>query len=271
VRSAIGQERTVLAADSFHVHREARFEVYGPGTQAVFDAYEQLNRTYRAFDRYFATPVPRLSVVLYPEWSRPRAASEQALRDGGRVVLRFVRPLRASLRERVGEDGYEGSLWPVGPSAVRLLLASVPTPNAAPDTLALERFPAWYRSAVMSIVGDGSRLPVDVQFVQENRGSRLSLDQLLSADRPASADSILDPHRRDDASDANRMFASQSSAFMQFLLDREGPGAMATLGRGFAKGETFAVMATRFRVSPGTDAGLEDRWLAWLAAQRPTW
>lgn len=270
IPSAIGKERTALAGDSFSVHRDPRFEVYGPGSQPVFDAYEQLNRTYRAFDRYFALPAPRLAAVLYPESSKQRsAAPEQALRDRGFVVLRFVRPLRASYRERLGDDGYQGSFWPVGPSAVRLLLASVATPSSGVDTTQLTRMPAWYRSAVMSIVGHGTALPLDVEYVRENRGSRLSLEQLLAVDRPTSADSALDPYRRDDADDRDRQFASQSSGFMQFLVEREGPTIMRALGRAFANGDSFARQATRFRVLPQTVAGVEDRWLAWLSTQRP--
>lgn len=272
IRSAIGKERTTLAGDSFSVHRDPRFEIYGPGSQSVFDAYEQLNRTYRAFDRYFATPAPRLSVVLYPESSKPRdSAPDRELRGRGTAVMRFVRPFRVSLRERVGDDGYGGSLWPVGPGATRLLLASIASPAATLDTAVLAQLPAWYRSAVMSIVGDGTALPIDVEYMKENRGNRWTLEQLLAIQRPTSADSALDPYLRDDANDNDRRFASQSSAFMQFVLEREGPGTMAALGRGFAKGESFAVQATRFRVLPTTAAELDERWLVWLAAQHPIW
>jgi hypothetical protein len=254
------------------VHRDPRFEIFGPGSQPVFDAYEQLNRTYRAFDRYFGAPAPRLSVVLFDPSSKPHnAAVESTLRERGATVLRYVRPFRSSLRERVGDDGYEGALWPVGPSATRILLASTASAATAPDTAALRRFPAWYRTAVMSIVGDGTSLPVDVEYVKENRASRWTLEQLTAIDRPTSADSALDPYLRDDASDRDRMFASQSSALMQFLLEREGPATVATLGHGFAKGETFAEQVKRFRVLPTAIAELDERWLAWLAAQHPIW
>ena len=166
IRSAIGKERTTLAGDSFAVHRDPRFEIYGPGSQSVFDAYEQLNRTYRAFDRYFSTPAPRLSVVLHPETFKPRdTAADEDLRRRGAMVMRFVRPFRVSLRERVGDDGYGGSLWPVGPGAARLLLASIATGAATIDTAALASLPAWYRSAMMSIVGDGTALPIDVEYM----------------------------------------------------------------------------------------------------------
>lgn len=259
----------MVAGDSFAVHRDPRFEVYGPGTQPVFDAYEQLNRAYRAYDRYFAAPAPRLAVVLYGESHKPRDAAEQALRERGMRVLRFVRPFRASLRERTGDDGYEGSLWPVGPAAVRLMLPSFVSTDGAPDTASLARLPAWYRSAVMSIIGDATALPFDVEFTRENRSSRWTVEQLVAIDRPTSADSALDPHRRDDADDRDRRFASQSSAFMQFLIDGEGPRTMATLGRGFAKGESFAILVSRFTVLPRSLAALEDRWVAWLSAQEP--
>src|SRR5436853_561200 len=51
VANAIGEERTVLAKDSVNVHRESRFEVYGPNSEAVYDGYEQRNRVYRSLER----------------------------------------------------------------------------------------------------------------------------------------------------------------------------------------------------------------------------
>jgi hypothetical protein len=269
VTSAIGKERTAIAGDSFNVYRDPRFDVYGPGSRAVFDAYEQLNRAYRTFNRYFGTTPPRLSVVLYPETTKPRdSAAVAELRSRGETVLRFVRPMDASFRERTGEDGYSGSLWPVGPTAVRFLLASLATQAGMPDTTTLARLPAWYRSAVMSIVGDGTALPQDVQYVKENRRDRLFVEQLVAVERATSADSVLDPFRRYDARDRDWAFAAQSSAFMQFILEREGPAAMAALGHGFLKGESFEQQASRFRVLPQKLADLEQRWSAWVEAQR---
>lgn len=269
VTRAIGRERTAIAGDSFNVHREGRFEIYGPGSRAVFDAYDQMNRTYRTFNRYFGTGAPRLTVVLYPETTKPRdSAAVTVLRARGATVLRFVRPMDASLRERTGEDGHTGSLWPVGPTAVRLLLASIAAPGSAPDTTSLARLPAWYRSAVMSLVGDGTGLPQDIQFVKENRRDRMFVDRLTAAERPTSADSLLDPYRRNEVRDRDWSFSAQSSAFMQFLLEREGPGAMATLGYGFLNGETFTQQAARFRVLPQNLVDLDARWLLWIDAQR---
>src|SRR5947207_1631703 len=64
VANAIGEERTLVGGDSVNVHREPRFEVYGRNPETVYDGYEQLNRAYRAFERYFGAPAPRLAVVL---------------------------------------------------------------------------------------------------------------------------------------------------------------------------------------------------------------
>src|SRR5206468_7524729 len=64
VANAIGEEKTVLAGDSVHVFREARFEVYGPNPEAVYDGYEQLNRASRTFERHFDAPAAKLAVVL---------------------------------------------------------------------------------------------------------------------------------------------------------------------------------------------------------------
>ena len=274
ISDAIGKERGIVAADSFNVHRDPRFEVYGPGSQAVFDAYEQLNRAYRAFDRYFGAPTPRLAVVLTEAGERSDSAVDRALRERGLAPLRYARPRRARMQERFGEAGYEGSLWPVGPAASRALLASlattvsIPGTPAPPDTGTLVRFPAWYRSAVMSVVGDATSLPLAVAYTRENRGSRLTLETMLAVDRPPSADSTLDPTRRVDGDDHDRRLSAQATAFLQFLLDREGSDVLRRLGRGFAAGRTFEQMAVDFKSLPHAVADIDERWLAWLAAQR---
>jgi hypothetical protein len=270
IATAIGKQRAAVGADSFHVHRDPRFEIYGPGSRPVFDAYEQLNRMYRSFDRYFGTPAQRLIVVLYPEGSKPRdSAAVQELRTRGVPVLRFVRPQRAAQRERIGEEGYAGSLWPVGPTATRLLLASFASPGG--DTASLAILPAWYRAAVMNIVGDGSTLATDVQFVKESRGNRQNLEALVTVLRPTTSDSTLDPYRRDDADYADRVFAAHSSALLQFIAEREGVAAVASLGRAFAQGETFLQAAAMFKTLPKTLPELDERWAAWLAVQKGIW
>lgn len=272
ITNAIGKERTVVAADSFNVHRDPRFEVYGPGTQSVFDAYEQLNRAYRAFDRYFGAPTPRLAVVLTEASARSDSTVDRALRARGLTILRYARPRRARMQERLGEAGYGGSFWPVGPVAARMLLASLVATVSAPetplDTNTLTRFPAWYRSAVMGIVGDATSLPFAIAYAKENRGSRLSLDRLLAVERSPSADSTLDPTRRADADEHDRRLSAQASAFAQFLLDREGPDVLRQLGRGFAAGRTFEQVAADFKALPRNVPDIDERWLAWLAAQR---
>lgn len=273
IANAIGAERVLVASDSFSVHRDPRFEVYGPGSQAVFDAYEQLNRAYRAFDRHFGSPTPRLGVVLMETDGRPDLAVERALRERGLVPLRYARPYRARMQERSGEAGYEGALWPVGPTSARALLASFAhvVDSAAParfDTTTLARFPVWYRSAVMRLVGDAASLPYDVEYTRENRGSRLTIERLVGTERPPAADSTLDPSRRSDADDHDRRLASQASAFAQFLLEREGPDVLRRLGLGFARGQTFVEQAREFRVVPKDLPDLDERWMAWLAAQR---
>lgn len=274
IANAIGDERTTIAGDTFSVHRDGRFEVYGPGPQAVFDGYEQLNRTYRAFDRYFGAPAPRLAVIMFTQAAGPAdSAMDRAFRDRGLSVLLYTRPRRVRLLERLGgEAGYEGALWPVGPAAARVMLASLVSPMAMPsaplDTSALVRFPAWYRSAVMSVVGDAGSLPTDVAYTRENRGSRLTLEELVTQGRQAAADSTLDPSRRGETDDHDRRFASEASALAQFLLEREGPAVLGRLGRGYASGRSFEQMAMEFRSTPRALADLEERWMAWLEAQR---
>jgi hypothetical protein len=272
IESAVGRERIFIAGDSFSVHRDPRFEIYGIGSQAVFDAYEQLNRTYRTFDRYFGAPAPRLAVVLSTSGMKADQELDSVLRGRGLTPLRYARPRNSVLMERLGEPGYEGSLWPVAPFAARVLLASLAGPSATAsarvDTSAIAVFPAWFRAAVMHVVGDASSLPLDIAYVQESRGTRITVERLMGWVRATAADSALDSYRRVGANENDRLFASQSSAFAQFLLDREGQDILARLARGYAARRTFESMAAELRTGP-TVAEMDERWSAWLSAQRP--
>jgi hypothetical protein len=276
IASAIGKEWVVIAGDSFSVHRDPRFEIYGPRSQAVFDAYEQLNRTYRTFDRYFGAPMPRLAVILsLGNASRADTALDVALRSRGLTPLRYARPRTAVMRERLGTEGYEGALWPVGPNAARILLAALASPATSPatpvDTAAIAAFPAWFRAAVMRVVGDASALPLDIAFTREKRSSRWQVDRLVVMERFTAADSTLHPSRRAAADAIDRQFAAQASAFAQFLLDREGPDILNRLAHGYAARRTFDAMAQEFKTVPQSVAEIEERWLAWLAAQHPAY
>ena len=71
-----------------------------------------------------------------------------------------------------------------------------------------------------------------------------------------------------DGDDHDRRLSAEASALAQFLLDREGPDVLRRLGRGFATGRTFEEVAADFKALPHTVADLDERWLAWLAAQR---
>lgn len=114
VANAIGEEETVLAGDSLNVYRSPRFEVYGPNTEAVYDGYEQLNRAYRAFERYFGAPAPRLAVILSADSTIPLdAGTLRSFRDRGYRVLRYVRPRSYRSPTRYGALGYGGVIWPV--------------------------------------------------------------------------------------------------------------------------------------------------------------
>lgn len=276
ITSAIGKERLVIAGDSFSVHRDPRFEIYGPGSQAVFDAYEQLNRTYRTFDRYFGAPSPRLAVILSVNGTlKVDTAVDAELRGRGLTPLRYERPRQAVLQQRMGDAGYEGALWPVGPFAARVLLAALAAPTttrATPtDTTAIAAFPAWFRAAVMHVIADASSLPLDIAYTKENRSARWPVVSLVVMERPAAADSALDSYRRTIVNAGDRQFASQASAFAQFLLEREGPDVLSRLARGYAAKRTFDAMAGEFKVAPNTVAEIEERWLAWLNAQRPAY
>lgn len=264
-----------MAGDSFSVHRDPRFEIYGLGSQAVFDTYEQLNRTYRTFERYFGAPPPRLAVILATSGAKSDSAVDEVLRGRGLTPLRYARPRNAVLQERLGYEGYEGVLWPVGPSAARVLLAALAGPANGPatpvDTSAIATFPAWFRAAVMHIVGDASALPLDIAYIKEDRGSPWQVASLVTMVRATTADSAFDSSRRAPSDEIERKFAAQSSAFAQFLLEREGPDVLSRLAHGYAAHRSFDAIAADFKSAPESVAEVEERWLAWLAAQRPAY
>ena len=266
VANAIGEEVTLLAGDSVNVYRSDRFEVYGPGSEAVYDGYEQLNRAVRSFERYFGTRAPKLAVVLFRDTVRPLPAeATRAIRDRGFTVVSYARP-RVARRRSYRLMDYGGVSWPIAPVAAREMLrvfaeSRVSGPR---DTDVMDRLPVWYRAAVIHLVGDAGTIANDLEFVRETRGAWQPFRTLLTLAVPASGDSLLDPVRRNDASEHLRMVAAQSSTFGRYLAEREGPAVIGRIGVGYLSGKSLAEMIATFHTAPRNMDDLESRWKGWV-------
>ena len=270
VANAIGEERTVLAGDSVNVHREDRFEVYGPNPEAVYDGYEQLNRAYRAFERHFGVPAPRLAFILAADSSSPvDAATQRDFRDRGFTLIRYARPRSYRSPSRYGALGYGGVIWPIAPTAARALLARFAESQREPDgaradTWLLDRFPVWYRAATIHLVGEGGLPAADLDFAREKRALLLPLRDLLTLVRPAAADSALDPSRKAEVDETTRIIAAEASTFARYLVEREGPAVLGRIGRGYLANRSLKDIIAAFQSAPRNVAELERRWKSWL-------
>lgn len=270
VANAIGEERTVLAGDSMNVYRGSRFEVYGPNAESVYDAYEQLNRAYRAFDRYFGGPSRKLAFVLGRDTLPPLdSAATKAFRDRGFTVVQYVRPRGVRTRPRYGALDYGGVLWPIAPTAARQLLAEMArlqlhAPAAVSDSALLDAFPLWYRAGVMRLVGDAASPMKDLERVREKRNVLIPLRDMLPLVRASSADSLVDPSRSGDADEFSQTLGAQSGMLARFLIEREGPLVVGRLGRGYVARRTLAEMMAELKSTPTTIPELERRWLVWV-------
>lgn len=270
VANAIGEERAVLGGDSVHAFRGARFEVYGPNAEAVYDAYEQLNRAYRAFDRYFGGPSRKLAFVLGRDSLPPLdSATIRAFRSRDFSVVQYVRPRGVRTRPRYGALDYGGVLWPIAPTAARQLLvefarAQPGASAAATDSALLDLFPLWYRAAVMRLAGDAASPMKDLERLREKRMVLIPLRDMLPFVRASTADSLVDPSRGDDADEFSRTLAAQSGMLARYLIEREGASVMGRLGRGYTARRTLAEMMAEFKAVPANVPELERRWLVWV-------
>jgi hypothetical protein len=270
VADAIGEDKAVVAGDTLNVHRERRFEVYGPNPEAVYDGYEQLNRAYRAFERHFGSPVPRLALILAADTTAPLDSNTvRAFRDRGFTIVRYMKPPNFRSPSRYGALGYGGVLWPIAPTATRVLLtrfaeSQLEIDDAIADTALLDRFPMWFRAAVIHLVGEAGAASNDVELVREKRHLLLPMSELLRLVRPASADSLLDPSRRHEADDLTRMLAAQSSTIARYLVEREGHAVVGRLARGYLAGRLLTDMTAEFKSAPRSLQELERRWKLWI-------
>ena len=265
VANAIGEEMTVLAGDSVNVFRNDRFEIYGPSSEAVYDGYEQMNRAVRAFERHFGVRAPKLAFVLYRDTvATLDNESLRAIRDRGFAVVGYARPRAAKGRRNYRVIDYGGVSWPIAPTAAREMLRIYAESKLNTKTSALDRFPVWYRSAVISLVGDAGTLANDLEFIREVRSHWQPFKTLLTLVVPASGDSLLDPVRRNDASEYLRVVAAQSSTFGRFLSEREGPSVIGRIGNGYLSGRSLNEMIAEFHTAPKTIEDLESRWKGWV-------
>jgi hypothetical protein len=270
VANAIGEEQTVLSGDSLNLYRSERFEVYGPSSEAVYDGYEQMNRAYRAFERFFGAPAPRLAVFLSIDSTLPLDSTAMIkFRERGFSVLPYVRPRSFRAPTRYGALGYGGVLWPIAPTAARALLARFAHKQLEPnrfrsDSLVLDRLPLWYRAAVIHLVGEAGAPANDLEFLRQRRAQWMPLQQLLTLVRPSASDSLLDPSRRAEADEVTRIVAAQATTFARFLIDREGIGVLGRLGRGYLSNRSLNDMIAEFRTAPRSVPELEKRWKTWV-------
>lgn len=273
VANAVGEEETVLDGDTVNVYRSDRFEVYGPNSEAVYDGYEQLSRAYRSFERHFGQPAPKLAVVLLPDTLEPvDSAAVRAFRARGFTLVHYARSRSIRNRPRYRGIQYGGYLWPIAPTAVRVMLARFADAQlggtSLPDSVLLEKFPLWYRAAIIRMFGDASTYGLDIQRVREKINVLIPLRDVLPMVRSASADSLIDPSRADDVEDEyTETLAAQASTLARYLVDREGPDVLLRLGRGYLQGQTFASMMAEFESAPGSIAELERRWIAWVTTR----
>lgn len=274
VTNPIGEERAVLAGDTTNVYRDprGRFEVFSEDSEAVYDGYEQLNRGYRAFERYFGAPAPRLAFVLTRD-SVPVIddALVQRFRARGFTFVRYERPHSVRTRRRYSGIDYGGIAWPIAPTAARTMLARFGDAQLGgdasaprPDSAVLERLPFWYRAAVIRLVGEAGIAESDLEFVRQKRGHLLPFRDLLVLVRAASADTALDPSRPDDADETTLLMAAQATTLAQYLVERHGPAVLSRLGRGYLAGRPLAAMLAEIAGAPRDVEELERRWRVWV-------
>lgn len=272
VANALGEEQTVLAGDTVRVYREQRFEVYGPNAEAVYDGYEQLNRAFRAFERHFGSPPHRLAFVLFRDSVVPLdSATRRTFMNRGFSVVEYARPRSVRSRRRSSAIDYGGVRWPIAPTAARVMLARFADAEQEPngsrtDSSAIERFPMWYRAAVIRLIGDAGAFASDVEYVREKRHQWWGFRELLTLARSAAADSLLDPSRRGEADEGTRIVAAQASSLARYLVEQEGPAVIGRMGRGYVTGRSLNEMLADFKNAPRTVPELEQRWKAWVEA-----
>lgn len=272
VANAIGEMETVLNGDSVSVHRDNRFEIYGPNSEAVFDGYEQMNRAYRAFERHFHATPPKLALILFQDSVVPLdAATLKSFRDRGFLPLSYARPQSVRSRRRYGGLDYGGATWPLAPTAARVMLARFADEQLGdgprPDSVVLNRFPFWFRAAFLHLLGESGAFERDLELVREKRALWMPLKDLIVMVKPASGDSLLDPSRRSEADETVQLLSAQATTLGRFLVEREGPAVLGKLARGYLANRPIAEMLRETRSGTRTVADLERSWQVWIVTR----
>lgn len=268
VANAIGEAETVLDGDTVNMHRENRFEIYGPNSEAVFDAYEQLNRAYRGFERHFSAPPTKLAFVLFPDSIVPLdAETTKSFTERGFLPILYARPESVRSRRRYSGLDYGGATWPIAPTAARVLMArwadSQIDGDPLPDDTALEQFPFWFRAAVLHLLGESGAFERDLEMIREKRALWMPLRDLIVMVRPASADSLIDPSRRSEVDETNLLLAAQATTVGRYLVEREGPAVLGRLARGYLENRSINDMLREIR-SARSIQDLERNWRVWI-------
>ena len=267
VANAIGEEKVVLGGDTMRVYRESRFEIYGPDEQAVYDGYEQMNRAYRGFEHLFGTEPPHLAVLLAKDTSLHLDSTvSRGFAAHGFRFLRYVRPKPEY--QRYGSLAYGGILWPVAPTVARLLLAHFAQTQtggsgASSDSAALAMFPAWYRAAVMHLIGEDA-ISNDLEFLRDKRDAWLPMQELLTLARSPAEDGSLDPSLRGDVDEASRILGAQAATVAQYLIEHEGAGVMRRLAQGYLGHRSITEMLNDLSATARATAQLEQNWKVWV-------
>ena len=272
VANAIGEAETVLNGDTVNVHRDERFEIYGPNSEAVFDGYEQMNRAYRAFERHFRARPPKFAVFLFQDSIVPLdAATLKTVRDRGFLPMYYARPASVRSRRRYGGLDYGGATWPIAPTAARAMLARFADEQLGndprPDSVVLDRFPFWFRAAFLHLLGESGAFERDLELVREKRALWMPLKDLIVMVRPAPGDTLLDPSRRSEADETTQLLAAQATTLGRFLVEREGAAVLGRLARGYIANRPIAEMLTELRSGTRTVADLERTWQVWVATR----
>lgn len=271
VENAIGETEAVIDGDTLNVHRERRFEIYAGNPEVTYDGYEQLNRAYRAFERHFTSPAPRLAVFLFPDTVDPLdAGTVKSFNDRGFTIVEYARPRSVRAARRYNRLDYGGVDWPIAPTAARVMLARFaeaqvgPTAEGLSDDQLLQRFPFWYRTAVYHLIGESGAIENDLEIVRERRHQWLPIKDLIVLVKPASADSLLDPSRRSEADEITQILSAQAATFGRFLVEREGAAVLGRLARGYLSGRPIAEMVAEFHSTPRRIEDLEQAWRTWV-------
>ena len=272
VANAIGELETVLDGDTVNVHRDERFEIYGPNSEAVFDGYEQMNRAYRAFERHIRARPPKFAVFLFQDSVVALdAATLKSFLDRGFLPLYYARPQSVRSRRRYGGLDYGGATWPIAPTAARAMLARFGDEQLGggerPDSVVLERFPFWFRAAFLHLLGESGAFERDLELVREKRALWMPLKDLIVMVRPAPGDTLLDPSRRSEADETTQLLAAQATTLGRFLVEREGTAVLGRLARGYLANRPIAEMLAETRSGTRTVANLERSWQVWVATR----